>query len=183
MVRRMEKGVAEGISFLCMTITTALAVGFVLAYAVNIERCQNVRDPTFQEALRFIVSDQTDKNQYNQSYTCRGFADDFVNNALNEGHRCGHVKVGFLDTSHEIVCFNTSDRGLIFIEPQNDQFVTVAEGQSYLGRTIIRLSISWPVVPLDYSFAFTLGPSVIIPQLLIATTLLAAAAHKRKHST
>ena len=183
MVRRMEKGVAGTISFLCMTIATAFAVGFVLAYAMNMERYQNVRDPTFQEALRFIRSDQTDKNQYNQSYNCIRFANDFVNNALKEGYRCGHVKVEFLETGHEIVCFNTSDKGLIFIEPQNDQFVTVSEGQLYLGRTILRLSVSWPVVFLDYSSAFTLVLSVIIPQLLMATTLLAALVYKRKRVT
>jgi hypothetical protein len=176
----MEKGVAEGISFLCMAIAAAFAGGFVLAYAMNNERSQNIRDPTFQEALQFTYSDQTDKNQYNQSYTCIRFVDDFVNNALNERYRCGYVEVEFLEAGHEVVCFDTSDRGLIFIEPQNDQIVTLAEGQLYLGRTILRVSISWPVVLLDYSFAAMLVPLVIIPQLSIAATLLAIAALKRK---
>jgi len=139
----MEKGVTKEASFLFTIIASAIIVGVVTAHALDLKRDYNVRDPTFQEALQFICSDQIDENQYNQSYTCFNFANDFRNNALNEGYRCGYVIIRFPEASHVIVCFNTSDNGLIFIEPQNDEIVTLRIEQSYLGRKILWFSITW----------------------------------------
>jgi hypothetical protein len=139
----MEKGVIERASFLCMIIMSAVIVGVIAARVIDVEKDYNLRDPTYKEAVQFIRSDQTDKNQYNQSYTCINFADDFRNNALNEGYRCGYVAIEFGETSHAIVCFNTSDNGLIFIEPQSDEIVTLTTEQPYLGKMILRFSITW----------------------------------------
>ncbi len=139
----MEKGVIERASFLCMIITSAVIVGVIAARIIDVEKDYNLRDPTYKEAMQFIRSDQTDKNQYNQSYTCINFADDFRNNALNEGYRCGYVAIEFGETSHAIVCFNTSDNSLIFIEPQSDEIVTLTTEQPYLGKMILRFSITW----------------------------------------
>jgi hypothetical protein len=139
----MEKGVIERVSFLCMIIASAVIVGVIAAHIIDLEKDYNLRDPTYEEAVQFIRSDQTDKNQYNQSYTCINFANDFRNNALNEGYRCGYVAIEFAETSHAIVCFNTSDNGLIFIEPQSDEIVTLTTEQPYLGKMILRFSITW----------------------------------------
>jgi hypothetical protein len=140
----MEK--REGIgkaSFLCIIIASALILGTVLAYIIDAEKYSNFRDPTYTEALQFIGSDETDKNQYNQSYTCENFATDFMNNAFRDGYRCGYVTIEFPDINHAIVCFNTSDNGPIFIEPQNDQIVALATGKPYLDRTVLQFSIIW----------------------------------------
>ena len=139
----MEKGVIERVSFLSMIIVSAVIVGVIAARNIDLEEDYNLRDPTYKEAAQFIRSDQTDKNQYNQSYTCINFANDFRDNALNEGYRCGYVAIEFGETSHVIVCFNTSDNGLIFIEPQTDEIVTLTAEQSYLGEMIHRFSITW----------------------------------------
>ena len=145
----MEKGVTEAVLFLCIIIAGAIIAGAVAAHAIDFyssvdpKKDYNIRDPTHQEALQFICSDQTDKNQYNESYTCINFANDFRNNALNEGYRCGYITIEFPEARHAIVCFNTSDNGLIFIEPQNDEIVTLTTEQQYLGRMILRFSITW----------------------------------------
>jgi len=139
----MEKGVIERASFLSMIIVSAVIVGVIAARVIDLEKDYNLRDPTYEEAMQFIRSDQTDKNQYNQSYTCINFANDFRYNALNEGYRCGYVAIEFGETSHAIVCFNTSDNGLIFIEPQSDEIVTLTTEQPYLGEIILRFSIIW----------------------------------------
>ncbi len=139
----MEKGVTENVLFLCVIIVGAIVAGVAAADVVDVKRDYNVRDPTYQEALEFIHLDQTDKNLYNQHYKCINFANDFRNNALREGYRCGYVTIDFPETDHAIVCFNTSDNGLIFIEPQNDEIVTLTIGQSYLGMTILQFSITW----------------------------------------
>ena len=154
--------------------------GVLVACAIDLRRQYNVRDPTFQEALHFTLSDQTDKNHYNESYTCVNFANDFVNNALNKGYRCGYVVIEFSETRHEIVCFNISDKGLIFIEPQNDELVRLANGEPYFGREVLRFSITWPIVS---SFLSMLILSLVILPSLMTATLLATTLYKRKNGS
>lgn len=116
-------------------------------------RGYGVRDPTYQEALSFVASDETDKHKYSDpDYVCWNFAGDFKNNAFNAGFRCGWVYITLADAAHAIVCFNTTDRGLVFIEPQDDSVVTLTIGQPYWDRekyapsyddTVIRFGIIW----------------------------------------
>ncbi len=39
--------------------------------------------------------------------------------------------IEFRDSAHAIACFNTTDGGLVFVEPQWDDIVTLPIGQSY----------------------------------------------------
>lgn len=113
----------------------------------------NIRDPTYQEMLNFIAWDKTDENEYSENYTCRHFTADVKNHAFEAGYRCGYVSIEFPDIGHAIVCFNTTDHGIIFIEPQNDEIVTLTIGQPYWDRTkyeppdyndtIINFTIIW----------------------------------------
>jgi len=91
----------------------------------------NIRDPTFSEVLQFLKDDQTDKNEYSEKYTCWNFAADVKNNAFKAGYRCGLVYIKFEYNAHTIVCFNTIDKGLIFVEPQDDKIVKVEIGMDY----------------------------------------------------
>ena len=113
-----------------------------------------IRDPTYEEAIQFMYLDDTDKHEYSENYTCLNFAADFKSNAFKAGYRCGFVRIEFPDAAHAIVCFNTTDRGLIFIEPQYDDIVALAIGESYSSLngyegpasyddTIIRYIIIW----------------------------------------
>lgn len=95
-----------------------------------------LRHPTYNEAVIFIELDRTEEHHYrNQEYTCAHFAADFKRNALNAGYRCGYVLVLFINWSHALNCFNTTDRGLIFVEPQLDELVTLSRGEPYWDRT------------------------------------------------
>lgn len=95
-----------------------------------------LNNPTYIEALQFTESDQTDKNLYkDQTYTCANYAADFKTNAGKAGYKCGYVRVLFADSSHALNCFNTTDHGLIFIEPQLDELVTLTRGKPYWDRT------------------------------------------------
>jgi len=97
----------------------------------------NMRDPTYAEAIAFVVSDQTEKNAYTDNYICMNFVADFVKNSFNAGFRAGVVYIKFPNRYHHgIVCFNTLDMGLIFIEPQTDEIVTLTIGEVYYDRTI-----------------------------------------------
>ena len=102
-----------------------------------------IRDPTYAEAIAFINSDKTDENEYTSDYVCYDFTADFSSNSFQMGYRCGFVYIEFTDSAHAIACFNTTDNGLIYVEPQNDEIVDIAIGQTYLDETIIDLGIIW----------------------------------------
>ena len=118
---------------LCIFLILSSAI---IAYTSYYYGSTELRDPTYQEALQFIGSDQTDKNLYKkEEYICSNFATDFKNNALKVGYRCGYVLVFGPDWNHALNCFNITDHGLIFVEPQKDEIVTLAIGQPYWDRT------------------------------------------------
>ena len=100
-------------------------------------------DPTYDEAIAFIDSDTTDENEYTSEYNCYDFTSDFNSNAAQTGYRCGFVYIEFAYSAHAIACFNTTDAGVIFVEPQNDQIVDVALGETYLGMVIVKMGIIW----------------------------------------
>jgi len=116
-------------------------------------RGYTVRDPIYKEVLAFIRQDKTDENKYNaENYTCLNFVADLKNNAFKAGYRCGLVFIEFPESAHTIVCFNTTDRGIVFVEPQTDEIVILTVGQPYWDRTkyiptyndtIVRFVIIW----------------------------------------
>lgn len=108
------------------------------------------RDPTYEDALQFISQDQTEKLVYRPGkYTCSNFAKDFQANAQCAGFKCGYVVVLFADWSHALNCFNTTDFGLIYVEPQLDEIINLTIGKSYWDRTTTSL------FPLSYNDTIT----------------------------
>jgi len=97
-----------------------------------------VRDPTYAEVLKFISEDKTDKMEYIEGeFVCHDFAYMFKNNAYQKGYRCFYVHIGLLDGGHAIVGFNSTDRGMMYIEPQNDYFVELEVGKNYWTECVI----------------------------------------------
>ncbi len=90
-------------------------------------------NPTYAQAQQFVASDKTNSHQYVEgSYTCVNFATDFRNTALKAGYLCGYAFVYFPDSqNHVLDCFNTTDRGIVFVEPQWDRFVSITVGEPY----------------------------------------------------
>lgn len=141
------------------TLIIILILIDTIALSFQVNELNYLRNPTSQEALQFIASDQTNSNQYRkEEYTCTNFATDVKNNALRNRYNCGYVIIYFPDgQSHAINCFNTSDNGLIFVEPQTDTIVQLNLGQPYLDKiqyepqnfndTIIKYTIIWFTQP------------------------------------
>jgi len=111
-----------------------------------------LRDPMFTEVLIFTFSDSTDEHEYvSGNYTCVDFANDFKHNAFEHGFRCGLVTIKFESgLSHRINVFNTTDYGLIFVEPQTDEIMfSLKIGERYWnGRagyndTIVSYEVNW----------------------------------------
>jgi peptidoglycan hydrolase CwlO-like protein len=122
-------------------------LGYDVGYAQGVEDGPEsgwyIRDPTYAEAIDFINSDRTNENEYTEDYVCYDFTADFNTNAFQMGYRCGFVYMEFHDGAHAIACFNTTDSGLIYVEPQTDEIVDVSVGQTYLGDVIVKMGIIW----------------------------------------
>jgi hypothetical protein len=91
-------------------------------------------NPTYQEMKEFLAQDRTNTETYiSGQYVCSDFATEVNNNAEDNDIRCAVVEIRFVgsDIFHEIVAFETTDKGLIFIEPHLDKEVIVQVGQSY----------------------------------------------------
>ena len=76
-------------------------------------------DPTWQQLLQFIASDDTDEEAYVEGiYMCGSFADTLHNNAEKEGIRAAWVGVNVADDiiGHALNAFNTIDQGIVFVD-------------------------------------------------------------------
>jgi cell division protein FtsB len=140
MVQSFNSGYSEGTD-------EGYQLGFDEGYMQGVEELKQngwyLRDPTYEEAIAFVNLDETDKNQYNPTYVCYDFTADFNHNALQAGYRCGFVYIEFSDCAHAIACFDTTDQGTIYIEPQTDEIVTLEIGQPYVGHNIENWGIIW----------------------------------------
>jgi flagellar basal body-associated protein FliL len=90
-------------------------------------------NPTYQEMKAFIAQDTTNSMSYEEDeYVCVDFSAAVNNNAEAEGIRCAIVDMFHPEGyGHTIVAFETTDKGLIFIEPQFDREVELIVGKSY----------------------------------------------------
>jgi len=114
----MVEGEGYWIKMNANAILTIFSEGYVL------------RNPSMLEVYDFIFSDKTDENEYViDEYTCVNFAADFKENAFEMGYLCYYVSLRFPDGGHALVAFNTTDRGLVYIEPQDDGIVEPQIGQ------------------------------------------------------
>ena len=115
--------------------TLITSVALVAIIASTLISGSVFKNPTYNQAEQFIAVDPTNSNLYIPGkYVCSNFAEDFQANAKKSGFNCGVVTVLFSDLStHALDCFNTTDRGLIFVEPQTDQLVSLNEGKAYSG--------------------------------------------------
>ncbi len=106
--------------------------GYAQGMQAGLGHGYTLRDPTYKEAVVFLREDKTDRNRYvEDSYTCSHFARDVCNNAEAEGLRCAFVELRFREGGHSIIAFDTSDKGVVYFEPQFDDEVKVIINQSY----------------------------------------------------
>jgi hypothetical protein len=110
----------------------AFADGYLKGVQEGVGTGYTVRDPSFIEVMRFLAQDKTNDNPYvENSYVCWQYSADVINNAFTAGYRCGFVYITLAEGAHSIVCFNTTDKGLIYIEPQDDSLKTLHVGTHF----------------------------------------------------
>ena len=139
-IQNYDLGYSEGES---EGYETGYGEGYSVAIDYMTENGYSIRNPTYAEALAFISSDRTDRNVYTDDYVCYDFTADFNYNAEQQGYRCGFVYITFSESAHAIACFETIDNGLIYVEPQTDEVVTLQVGHVYNGDVVQSLGIIW----------------------------------------
>jgi hypothetical protein len=89
---------------------------------VNLINNPNAKDPTYDQVVSFIKSDQTDKIPYSSSYQCDQSARDVHNNAEAAGIRTAYVSIKLSNPDDLQFCdaFQTTDRGLIYVDCTGD---------------------------------------------------------------
>lgn len=90
-----------------------------------------LRDPTYDQAITFLRQDKTDENAYVPTYVCKHFAMDVNNNARASGYRCAFVIIAEEGNDHTIIAFDTTDKGLVYFEPQSDDIVRPVIGKRF----------------------------------------------------
>jgi len=105
---------------------------------------------TFAEVIDFIKKDPTDTNEYrNGIYVCGDYAEDVHNHAEAAGIRAGWVGVDFYDSNigHAINAFETTDKGLVYVDCTELDFVAYVVVTEHYGCIEIDKASS-----LEYSF-------------------------------
>lgn len=74
----------------------------------------NATDPAYDQLVSFLKEDKTDEHPYTNGYVCSDFARTLHNNAEKAGIRSGWV--GVRSCNHAFNVFNTTDRGLVYID-------------------------------------------------------------------
>jgi hypothetical protein len=89
-------------------------------------------DPTYLQMKNFLSGDKTDQKTYDASiYNCQNFSADVITNAAKLKIRCAFVSIDERSSGHAIIAFNTTDKGIIYIEPQSDEEVNLQVGKRY----------------------------------------------------
>jgi hypothetical protein len=90
-------------------------------------------DPSYQEMQDFLTQDMTSEREYVEGeYVCVDFAADVKANAARQGIRCAYVVIEYRgERGHTIIAFDTTDEGIVFIEPQFDWEVEPEIGERY----------------------------------------------------
>lgn len=106
--------------------------GYVAGCAKASNEGQFLMNPSYQEMKEFLKADKTDAKQYIEGkYDSRNMAADINNNAEAQGIRTAEVYIEFAKIAYALVAFKTTDRGLIFIHPEDDKEMKVEVGVKY----------------------------------------------------
>jgi hypothetical protein len=116
------------------------------------ERCgYTLKNPSFSELEDFLVEDDTDERNYTDDFVCVQFTAMLISNALMAGWNCAVVEVlfyyyflPFVGGGHAMVAFNTTDQGIVFIEPQSDNMMpALKKGDTYFDQQVLDTKIIW----------------------------------------
>ena len=116
---------------------------------------EHIVQPSYSDVLAFVEEDDTDKQRYisdNYTFICTDFTDRFISNFLKKGFfSCEAIIYLPENSSHSLVAINTTDKGLIFIEPQKDKVITsMRVGDNYC--SYINSDCNWKILSIKHCF-------------------------------
>jgi hypothetical protein len=119
-------------------------------HTILLINCNDAHDPTYSELLNFLRIDSTDTTSYKKGvYVCADYAEEVHNNAEAAGIKAAWVGINFTDSSisdHACNAFNTTDRGLIFIDcTTGDKEVKVVRGEQFTSESLFSLDEYLPL--------------------------------------
>ncbi|HEX79039.1 MAG TPA: hypothetical protein G4O19_02665 [Dehalococcoidia bacterium] len=124
------------------------------------------RNPTWDELMSFLGQDATDSMLYGPQLLCGGFAEALHNNAERAGIASAFMAINFEEgIGHAINAFNTSDKGLVYIDcTGDDTHSTHLPGYIYIGDTgshdtIAYLEIGEPIGHINIGLSYGLDYS------------------------
>jgi len=80
--------------------------------------------PTFQEVKEVLREDKIDEVPYDEEdFSCAEYSFGLIQTFFGRKIHTCTVYVIFEDGAHSIVAINTSDKGLIYVEPQTDDII------------------------------------------------------------
>jgi hypothetical protein len=102
---------------------------------------------SYETIRAFIRQDQTQNNRYvDPTYVCHDFARDVCEHARTIGIPCAVVIINFVgeEVGHAFVAFSTTDRGIVYFEPQTDEAVSNPLFYvAYWGVRVERIQYHW----------------------------------------
>jgi len=115
----------------------------------------NATNPTYTKLVAFIVADSTDTNNYLEGgprdYVCSDFAEAVHNNAEAAGIKAAWVGIDFRggDDGHALNAFETTDRGLVYIDCTGDShgFVYLPTIDEYVKMPSLDVILNPALVP------------------------------------
>ena len=104
--------------------------------------------------LIFLHEDHTDIKNYNEeTFNCLDYSATVKKNAFDKGYRCFFVVIELgehlLGGSHAVVGFNTTDKGFVYVEPQEDKIIYPEIGVSLYDPEKYLLFFDWTVTDID----------------------------------
>lgn len=148
--------------FFIICIIAGLVIGVCHEQINDIFSDKSIKDPTYEKMMSFILQDQTNYNTYSfTDYVCEDFSNDVVANAKEQKIRAGIVyldePVGY---GHAIVCFDTTDRGLYFLEPQLDIVFNEQRMDSMISNGVYDIDVSYSDGSGEYFYMSLSGYSI-----------------------
>lgn len=127
--------------------------GNLISY--SLEQIQGWKNPSYQELVEFLETDETALHPFIEgTYECKHFSIDLIRNARAQGYRAGYVSLSNpRGNDHAIVCFETTDNGLVFVEPQLNLLITSEELKDMLENKLYSIKVQGlpmeSAMPLD----------------------------------
>ena len=101
---------------------------------------KQTHNPTYKEMVDFINTDTTDTKEYTNDYVCHNFSMDVIKDAKAQGLEAGYVTIQSTPVNHAIVIFQTTDKGIYYLEPQADVIFSQIQMDAFLSQGRYKLN-------------------------------------------